>query len=127
MSFFLGVDVGTGSARAGVFDAKGTLLGTYAKELETYRPKSGFAQQASTEIWDAVVDAVNGAVSAAGIDPAAVSGIGFDAKCSLVVTGDPQSVGLSIDPAGSVGSSGATQDVILWMDHRAQKDAEAIN
>ena len=127
MRYFLGVDVGTGSARAGVFDAQGRLLGAEASGLETYRPAAGFAQQASTEIWQAVVQAIRGAVTAAGVDPAAIVGIGFDATCSLVVTGRATETAISVDPQSKPASNGAGQDVILWMDHRAQGDAEAIN
>lgn len=121
MTYFLGVDVGTGSARAGVFDTSGCLLGTAAQAITTYRPRSGFAQQSAAQIWAAVAKAVRGAVADAKVDATQISGIGFDATCSLVVStaqGDP----VSVDPDGA-----PDQDVILWMDHRALGDAEAIN
>lgn len=121
MSYFLGIDVGTGSARAGVFDASGRLRGTAAQAITTYRPRAGFAQQSAGEIWAAVAVAVRGAVALAKVDAQDIAGIGFDATCSLVVNtaqGDP----VSVDPDGA-----PDQDVILWMDHRALGDAEAIN
>lgn len=121
MSCFVGVDVGTGSARAGVFDADGRLRGQAASPITTYRPRPGFAQQSAAQIWGAVAAAVRGAVSAAGVAPADISGIGFDATCSLVVTG-AQGAAVSVCPDDSAG-----QDVILWMDHRALGDAAAIN
>lgn len=121
MTYFLGVDVGTGSARAGVFDAGGKLLGTAAQAIDTHRPRTDFAQQSSANIWASVAAAVRGAVAQAGVDSGEIAGIGFDATCSLVVssaTGAP----VSVDPGGA-----PDLDVILWMDHRAMGDAEAIN
>jgi FGGY-family pentulose kinase len=121
MTFFLGIDVGTGSARAGVFDAQGRLLGTAADDIETYRPRPDFAQQSTVEIWRAVCVSVQTALARSGVAPDAVLGIGFDATCSLVVTGRAGKP-VSVDPMGA-----QTQDVMLWMDHRATEDAAQIN
>lgn len=120
MTCFIGIDVGTGSARAGVFDAGGRLLGTAASAIETFRPAPDFAQQSSADIWRAVVASVREAVADAGIGAEQVAGIGFDATCSLVVAGEGDEA-VSVSPNGA-----ADQDVILWMDHRAIADAAAI-
>lgn len=119
--FLVGVDVGTGSARAGVFDASGNMLASAKKDITLYREAGSVVEQSSTEIWQAVCHCVRTAVQDAGIDPAEVDGIGFDATCSLVVLGKdgvPLAVGPSNDPE---------RDIIVWMDHRAVKQAEAIN
>ncbi|MBE3639271.1 FGGY family carbohydrate kinase, partial [Mangrovicoccus algicola] len=121
MTFYLGIDVGTGSARAGVFDADGTLRGTAAHAIATHRPAPDFAQQSSAQIWAAVTAAVRGAVAAAGVPGESIAGIGFDATCSLVVT-DAQDAPVTVSPAGE-----PEQDVILWMDHRAIAEAQRIN
>ncbi|MDD7970260.1 FGGY-family carbohydrate kinase [Roseinatronobacter alkalisoli] len=121
MTYFLGVDVGTGSARAGVFDASGRLLGTAAQAITTHRPRAGFAQQSSARIWASVAAAVRDAVARADVDAGDIRGIGFDATCSLVVN-TAQGGPVSVDPDGA-----PDQDVILWMDHRALGDADAIN
>ncbi len=121
MAYFIGIDVGTGSARAGLFDGSGRLLTTRAVPIETFRPAPDFAQQRSAEIWQAVAGATREAIAESGIDPVAVLGIGFDATCSLVVSG-AAGAPVSVDPDGA-----ADQDVILWMDHRAMGDADEIN
>jgi len=41
-AFFLGVDVGTGSARAGVFDESGRLLGAATQAIQLFRRQDGF-------------------------------------------------------------------------------------
>ena len=121
MNHYLGIDVGTGSARAGVFDATGRLLGTRAEAIETHRPAPHFAQQGSAAIWEAVGAACRAAILEAGIESADIRGIGFDATCSLVVS-DASGGPVSVSPDGS-----PDLDVILWSDHRAIADAEAIN
>lgn len=121
MAFFIGIDVGTGSARAGVFDSEGKLKSTSAQAIETYRPLENFAQQSSTDIWEAVCTATKTAIADANISPSEVVGIGFDATCSLVVT-NANNGPVSVDPAGLV-----HQNVMLWMDHRAIEDANEIN
>jgi D-ribulokinase len=51
MSFFVGIDVGTGSVRAGVFDANGSQLAFATKNIQTWSPKSEFYEQSSEDIW----------------------------------------------------------------------------
>ena len=118
MGVFIGIDVGTGSARAGVFDASGRLLGSGVAPIAAHWPRPDFAQQSSTDIWAAVVAACRGAMAGIGVP---VTGIGFDATCSLVVA-DAAGGPVSVCPDGT-----AAHDVMLWMDHRAIADAEAIN
>lgn len=107
----IGVDVGTGSARAGVFDSAGRMLGVGKAALTLWHEPGEIVEQSSAQIWQAVCSAVRQAM--AGLDRAAIKGIGFDATCSLVAEG--VSVSPSEDPA---------RDVILWMDHRATPEAE---
>ena len=120
--YVIGVDVGTASARAGVFDARsGARLGLATHPIQIWRPEAEFAEQSSGDIWQAVGQVVREAVSEAGIDPAHVVGLGFDATCSLVVLGEgdhPLTVSPSRDPA---------RNIIMWMDHRAVSEAETIN
>ena len=118
---FIGIDVGTGSARAGVFDERGTLLAASGREITMWRPRPVWAQQSSADIWESICAAVREAVAASGVRPEEVTGLGFDATCSLVLA-DAADRPVSIDPEGAAG-----QDVIVWMDHRALSDAEEIN
>lgn len=117
----IGVDVGTGSARAGVFDLQGNMIAASKRDIHLFQAAGAIVEQSSTEIWEAVCFAVKEAVAQAGIAPAQVRGIGFDATCSLVVLGEggtPLPVGPSED---------SSRDIIVWMDHRAVEQAERIN
>ena len=97
---FVGVDVGTASVRAGVFDAKGTQLSSHSQSIHVYTPEAGMFEQSSVEIWDAVVVCVADALSAATATPDDVAGIGFDATCSLVVL-DASKAPVSVTPPGA--------------------------
>ncbi|HEY2408156.1 MAG TPA: FGGY-family carbohydrate kinase [Polyangiaceae bacterium] len=120
-SLYLGVDVGTASARAGVFDAHGELCGMGVEPTLIFRPREDFAQQSSEDIWRAVCVAVRRALSEAGAQGDQVGGIGFDATCSLVAL-DEQDRPVSVSP-----DADAAQNVILWLDHRALAEAAEIN
>ncbi|MDF3608319.1 FGGY-family carbohydrate kinase [Paracoccus sp. DMF-8] len=119
--YLIGIDVGTGSARAGVFDQQGNLLATARRPITMHREDGGIVEQSGNQVWDAVCASVRESVTRAGIDPARVTGIGFDATCSLVLRG-PAGEALPVgDPAHP------ERDIIVWMDHRAVEQAERIN
>jgi len=118
---YLGIDVGTGSARAGLFTAQGDLLYSAKRDIALWQEAGDIAEQSSEDIWAAVCASVRDAVAGAGIDPASVRGIGVDATCSLVVVG-PQGEPL---PVG--GSGDPQRNIIVWMDHRAVAEAQRIN
>ena len=121
-TYVVGVDVGTGSARAGVFAlADGARLGMAVHPIQMWKPRPEFVEQSSDDIWSAVGFAVRAAVAEASVDPATVVGIGFDATCSLVVLGD-DGFPVTVSPTGD-----DVQNVIVWMDHRAIAEADAIN
>ncbi|QEW31332.1 ribulokinase [Erwinia billingiae] len=120
-SYYLGVDVGTGSARAGIFDLKGRMMGQASREIALFRPQADFVEQSSDNIWQAVCQAVRDAVNQSNINPVQIKGIGFDATCSLVVL-DKEGKPLTVSPSGR-----SEQNIIVWMDHRAISQAERIN
>ena len=78
---FVGIDVGTGSARAGIFTADGRLLGTARRNIEMWREAGDVVEQSSDDIWAACGTATKQAVAEAGIPAEAVAGIAFDATC----------------------------------------------
>lgn len=118
---FMGIDVGTGSARAGVFDRAGNLLATAKRDLDMHRAAGGIAEQSGEQVWDAVCAAAREAVTGAGIPAESVCGVGFDATCSLVVRGRD---GAAL-PVGDPDCP--ERDIIVWLDHRAVDQAARIN
>src|SRR5882724_11402407 len=119
--YYVGIDVGTGSARAGVFDEHGKRAGIASRSIQTWKPRHDFVEQSSDDIWQACAEAVQAALKEGGVAPSDVRGIGFDATCSLVLL-DADDRPLTVSPTGN-----AEQNVIVWMDHRALAEALEIN
>jgi D-ribulokinase len=118
---FIGIDVGTGSARAGVFDREGRCLAVARRDIALHLDGADMAEQDSGDIWRCVCASVREALAAAGATPGSVKGIGFDATCSLVVVG-ADGAPLPVGPHGR-----PERDIIVWMDHRAIPQAARIN
>jgi D-ribulokinase len=118
---FVGVDVGTSSARAGVFDETGTLLATARHPIAVWHEAGDIVEQSSSDIWAACVASVRAAMAEAALPPDAVGGIGFDATCSLVVL-DRAAEPLTVSTSGD-----HQRNVIVWMDHRATAEARLVN
>src|SRR6185503_3438478 len=119
--FYVGIDVGTGSARAGVFTEQGKRVGIGVEPIQTWKPELDFVEQSSDDIWRACGVAVRAALAEGGVNAVDVKGIGFDATCSLVVL-DADDKPVTVSPTGK-----AEQNVIVWMDHRAMRETEEIN
>ena len=118
---FLGIDIGSASVRAGLFDADGQRLAFAVRSIQQFHPKPLFVEQSSADIWAQTCAAVREAVTTAAIDPARIASIGVDATCSLVAVG-PNGRPVSVAETGE-----AERDIIMWMDHRAGTQTAAIN
>ena len=106
----LGVDVGTGSARAGLFGLDGRLLAQGRAGYPTVFPQPGWAEQDPAAVWGAVCAAVRACLQAArGAAPLALS------LASTAVTA------VTVDAAGA-----PTGPALLWMDTRAAAEAAEI-
>ncbi|HZF33096.1 MAG TPA: FGGY family carbohydrate kinase, partial [Candidatus Angelobacter sp.] len=116
-SVLLAVDVGTGSARAALFDAQGRMLTRASHPIRMERPAPDHAEHSSDDIWQAVCTAVRATCAEARINSTDVAGVSFDATCSLVaLDGD--------DRPASVSVTGDDRwNVIVWLDHRAAAEA----
>ena len=123
MSHYLGIDVGTGSARAGIFSASGALVGSASQPIRMWEAgaRSLRAIERRTSRRPAPGRATRAARRQAGLPAAAIKGIGFDATCSLVVL-DGADRPVSVSRTGRPG-----QNVIAWMYPLRAAVAAAIN
>lgn len=116
-----GIDIGTGSARAGLFDATGACLTSHSHAIEMWRYGADFAEQSSQDIWRAIGICTRECLQQSKISAESVVGISFDATCSLVVI-DEDGGGVAVNAQGD-----ANRDIIVWMDHRAMSETAEIN
>ncbi|XP_031557466.1 FGGY carbohydrate kinase domain-containing protein-like isoform X2 [Actinia tenebrosa] len=119
-SYYIGVDVGTSSVRAGLVSSNGRLIDYCSRPLQIWHYGSDYYEQSSKEIWTNVCEVVK-SISDKIKDKKTVHGMGFDATCSLVAlnsNGDGVPVNKFQDP---------NRNIIMWLDHRAIKQAELIN
>jgi len=118
---FIGVDVGSASVRAGVFDAAGRRRAFAVRPIAQFRPAANFVEQSTADIWRQTCEAVREAVAGAAVAPAAVAAIGYDATCSLVAVGERG------EPVSVATDGTPERDIVMWMDHRAGDEQATIN
>lgn len=123
MTYYVGVDVGTGSARACIIDNMGNILSLAERPIQRQELKPSYITQSSQEIWLAICYCVKSVVKDSGVLPEKIHGIGFDATCSLVVVEDDSDKEVAVGPD----FFNTEQNIILWMDHRAIDETKEIN
>ncbi|GHO46532.1 FGGY-family carbohydrate kinase [Ktedonospora formicarum] len=107
----LGIDAGTSSLRAGLFDLAGSPLGFYDQGYQTHYPQPGQAEQQPLDWWQALVAAVRGCLQKSGVNPAHVIGLAIDAPCDILLT---DGEGNPLSPS------------LMWMDLRATDEAREL-
>lgn len=114
--------MGTTSARAGIFkkgEDGGKLINKHSEEIKIFKPQDEFFEQSSENIWEKICECVKKV--SADLPKNEIVGIGFDATCSLVLL-DKNYAPLTASPSGQ-----SSQNVIMWLDHRAKLEADEIN
>lgn len=123
MIYYIGVDVGTGSARACLIDSMGNILSLAEKPIQREELKPTYITQSSNEIWANICYCVRTVVQDSGVDVERIHGVGFDATCSLVAVNSKDGKEVGVGP----NFENPDQNIILWMDHRAVHETEEIN
>ncbi len=113
MALLLGLDVGTTSVKAGVYDASGRLLGSGSREYRIDHPAPDRAELDAETYWTAAVAAVREALSAPGVEPSAVAALGVSSQGETVVPVD--GLGRPVGPA------------LIWLDNRAVQEAADLS
>jgi xylulokinase len=111
---WLGIDIGTGGSRALLVDGAGHVRAGYTaahEEMRMERPM--WAEQQPENWWDASVDAVRGALGAAGISGREVKCIGLSGQMHGLVI---------LDEAGRV-----IRPSLIWCDQRSQAQVDFVH
>lgn len=103
--------MGTGGARVGIFDLKGSPIVFCSEKISLYTPSSGRAEQDANEWWEAICKASNKAIATSKIDPTDIKGMSLDTTCCTVLLSGDDMVPL--------------RKAIMWMDVRASERLDA--
>lgn len=120
--YYIGVDVGTGSARACLVGSS-LILAQHEIEIPREELKPDHITQSSTFIWEAICTCIKEVIAKSNINAEHVRAIGFDATCSLVMIDKNDNSPMAVGPD----PNNNDQNIILWMDHRATKETDIIN
>jgi xylulokinase len=108
----IGLDVGTTSCKAGLFDARGNLVALATAPYPVLRPRPGHVEQDAEWYWEGAVRCLRELLGAPGADPASLAGLSACGQAPTLILLDGE--GRPVGPA------------ILWQDTRAVGEAEAL-
>lgn len=112
MEYLLGIDLGTTTAKAGIFSLDGKTFFTVGREYPTYYPRPGWVEQDPRDWWEYTREVIREVLHKSGIDPGQVAGISVSSHRESIALLDKEG-----KPLGRVP---------IWMDKRSIKQAEWI-
>jgi xylulokinase len=112
MGLLLGLDIGTTSVKAGVFEVGGRRLAAAGREYALRHPAPDRAELDAETYWIAAVEAVRAALADAAAVPGDVLAMGVSSQGETVVPVD--ATGRPVGPA------------LVWLDNRAADEAREL-
>ena len=112
LAYVIGIDGGTESLRAHVFDLSGRSRGVGKAVYATQFPQPSLAEQNPDDWWHAAGVAVREALAVSGVDPGQITALACDTTSCTVV---------ALDASGR-----PLRPCLLWMDVRAHREAAEI-
>ena len=113
MPLLLGLDIGTTSVKAGIFDTEGKCLGFARENYALETPVIDHVELNAETYWVATCAAVRQALGAGHISGREIEGIGVSSQGETVIPVDDS--GQPIHPA------------LVWLDNRAQRESQQLN
>jgi sugar (pentulose or hexulose) kinase len=113
MSFLLGLDIGTTSVKAAIFDLAGKCLAIGSQDYRLDTPAPDRVELDPERYWMSACEVVQQAVVGAGVAPEAILAVGVSSQGETTICVDPE--GKPLYPA------------LVWLDHRAQAEARALD
>lgn len=110
--YVIGVDGGTESIRVGLFDVDGNLRASSQESYPTFFPQPGWAEQDPEQWWACLCTAMRSLLQKERIPPERIKALALDATSCTVVFLDRHMKPL--------------RNALLWMDVRANREAELI-
>ncbi|RBW70067.1 gluconokinase [Bacillus taeanensis] len=110
--FVIGVDIGTTSVKAVVFNLNGSVIAEAEKLIPSDYPEQGWVEQNPIEIEQFSVQAVKAAVEKAGIQKDEITAVGFSSAMHSLLCVDEKGEPLS--------------QALIWADGRSLEQAEQL-
>ena len=108
----LGIDIGTSSCKAAVFDKEGKVAASSTQEYPVSYPHTGWAEQNPDDWWEGVSRAIRSLLENSGISPEEIVGIGVDGQSWSAV---------AVDSSGDV-----LCPTPIWMDTRSNDICQEV-
>ena len=124
---YIGIDVGTGSARACIMNDKGDIVGLASENIGLWQPETGYYEQSTTDIWKCICSSIHRAMAQHNVNPQSIRGIGFDATCSLAVFSHDTDEPVAVTGPNFDNADGNDRNIVLWLDHRPVEETKKIN
>ena len=113
MEYLIGIDVGTSSVKASLFDVAGNALASASKSYPTKYPGFSMAEQSPEDWWNAALYSLRSITSSFDISAhGAVRGIAVSCQTPSLV---------ALDKAGA-----CIRPAIIWMDRRTNREVHEI-
>ena len=112
MAYFIGIDTSTTATKALLMDESGAVLGVASNEYPFETPQPLWSEQDPALWWTATIESIRQVIAKAGVDAAAVKGIGLTGQMHGLVL---------LDENGAV-----LRPSILWNDQRTGAQCDAI-
>jgi xylulokinase len=111
--YLIGVDLGTSSTKAALYQIDGKLLAEASVEVPLYYPKPGVVEQENDDFYTSAAQTVRTCIQSSGINPKEIAALAFDSQMAGVGTVDED-----YKPAARFDS---------WLDMRCQPFIEQMN
>jgi xylulokinase len=82
--YLIGVDLGTSSTKAALYQIDGKLVSEASLEVPLYYPKPGVVEQENEDFYTSAAQTVKTCVEAGGIDPKEIAALAFDSQMAGV-------------------------------------------
>jgi xylulokinase len=111
--YLIGVDLGTSSTKAALYQIDGKLISEASVEVPLYYPKPGVVEQENDDFYTSAAQTVRTCVESSGIDPKDIAALAFDSQMA--------GVGMIDDAYKPVARFDS------WLDMRCQPFIEQMN
>jgi D-xylulose kinase len=113
MEYILSVDLGTSAIKVALFDANGKLIASSNQEYNLLTPSALVVEMEVERYWSAFKDGVQDVLNKSGVKKEVIKAFGISAQGETLILIDKNG-----KPLGNA---------IVWMDSRAQKEAEQLS